>query len=146
MLYMITYQKIDMNSWKGYFKLPEMILINVIKKHCIECKQVFPIDTFPSAGKVKDVQYYKSYCKTCDMEKGRKWKLDNTEKFRCYMSKYGERMYPERRERILEKSKLYYMNNREERLEYGKRYHLQRKEKNNELNPVLYLLEFVYDM
>lgn len=76
-------------------------------KQCKECNQELPIEVFPSAGKVKGVQYYKSYCRVCSNIKARKWKLNNIEQWKEYMSRYSPEWTAENRERLLEYWRAY---------------------------------------
>ena len=105
-------------------------------KSCKECNQELPIEVFPSAGKVKGVQYYKSYCKICDHIKAKQYKLDNIERWKAYMKKYSLQWYAENKEKNLEYCKKYnlqyYAENREKYLEYYKEYYPQYYAKNSE--------------
>ena len=62
-------------------------------KKCKECNQELPIENFKSAGKVKGVQYYKSYCKVCNKIYTSKWKDENIEHWKAGKKKYDQEYY-----------------------------------------------------
>lgn len=92
-------------------------------KRCSDCKQVKPLTAF-RRDKRKPLGYG-SYCKSCDLERRRRWRRDNPEKTR----EADRRWRKNNLEKAREKDRRRYRENPEKTREKNRQKHLKNPEK-----------------
>jgi len=98
-----------------------------MEKQCIGCKIPKKLEEFYFK---KTSNYHSSYCKECERENSKKYRIVKKEQCKIYNKQYKEN----KKQELIEKNKIYYQKNKEKRTEYSQKYHANNREINNEKN------------
>lgn len=104
-------------------------------KICTKCNKELPrTNEYFSIRHRYGKEDFSSWCKECSNKSSKEWKKENLSKVKIYNKKYGENYYKENKEKLIEYTRQYNLNNKEK----IKIYKIKNKEHYTELRKKYY--------